>query len=64
MFTRACPRKEKGKRCKRRVRPFPARVGHVLVLVFAATRRQLALQVPAWVIERAGRHVAFSKFSS
>ena len=60
MFTRACPRKEKGKKCKRRVRPFPARwrVGHVLVLVFAATRRHLALRA-ARVIEHAGRHVEF-----
>ena len=33
-------------------------VGHVLVLVFAATRRQLALRA-ARVIERAVRHVAF-----
>ena len=34
------------------------RVGHVLVLVFAATLRHLALRA-AWVGERAGRHVAF-----
>ena len=32
--------------------------GHVLVLVFAAKRRHLALPA-AWVGERAGRHVAF-----
>ena len=68
MFTRACPRKEKGKKCKRHVRPlwvrfhpFPvdgARVGHVLVLVFAATRRHLALRASR-IIERAVRHVEF-----
>ena len=34
------------------------RVGHNLVLVFAATRRHLALRA-ARVIERAGRHVEF-----
>ena len=33
-------------------------VGHVLVLVFAATRRQLALRAER-VIERAGHHVEF-----
>ena len=32
--------------------------GHDLVLVFAATRRHLALRA-AWVGERAVRHVAF-----
>ena len=35
-----------------------ARVGHVLVLVFAATRRHLAL-LAARIIERASRHVVF-----
>ena len=39
-------------------------VGHVLVLVFAAMRRHSALRAPAWVIERAGGHVTFSKLSS
>ena len=37
-------------------------VGHVLVLVFDATRRHLALRAPALVGERAGRHVVFLKF--
>ena len=56
-----------GEMTPRRVAPlFHARwrVSHDLVLVFAATRRHLALRVPALVIERAGRHVAFLKFSS
>ena len=38
--------------------PLDGGVGHVLVLVFAATRRHLALRA-ARVIERAGRHVEF-----
>ena len=54
MFTRAGPRKEKGKSSERHFRPLTARwrVGHVLVLVFAATRRHLALRA-ARVIEHA-----------
>ena len=38
--------------------PRDGRVGHVLVLVFAATRKDSALQA-ARVIERAVSHVAF-----
>ena len=65
MVTRACPRKKVKEASDIFVRsPLDGGVGHVLVLVFSATRRHLALRA-AWVIERAGRHVVFfSKFQS
>ena len=59
MFTLACPRKKVKEASAIFVRsPLDGGVSHVLVLVFAATRKQLALRA-ARVIEHAGRHVEF-----
>ena len=61
MITRACPRtKVKEASAMLSYSPVPREMAGsvVLVLVFAATRRQLALRA-ARVTERAGRHVEF-----
>ena len=60
MFTRSSSR-EKAKEASDIFvdSPLDGGVGHVLVLVLAATRRRLALRAAEGYLEQAGRHVEF-----